>query len=105
MMETLSKNKDAEIVSRGPGIGAAGRAPASAGLSISRLRAQLKGRVITPEDGEYDRARTVFYGGIDRRPAAIVRAADSSDVARAVLLARETGLELAVRSGGHSLAG
>jgi hypothetical protein len=72
---------------------------------ISELRASLDGRVITPEDAGYDEARTVFYGGIDRRPALIVRPANASHVARVVSLARETGLELAVRSGGHSLAG
>ena len=49
--------------------------------------------------------RRVFFTGFDRRPAAIVRAADTSDVARVVTLARETGVELAVRSGGHSRAG
>jgi FAD/FMN-containing dehydrogenase len=74
-------------------------------ISIPRLRAALNGRVITPDDAGYDQARTVFYGGFDRRPAAIVRVADASDVARVVELARESGLELAIRSGGHSLAG
>lgn len=74
-------------------------------LSIPQLRAALNGRVIAPDDAQYDPARTVFYGGIDRRPAVIVRAADAADVARVISLARETGLELAVRSGGHSLAG
>jgi FAD/FMN-containing dehydrogenase len=73
--------------------------------SIPQLRATLNGRVITPDDAGYDQARTVFYGGFDRRPAVIVKAGDASDVARVVELARETGLELAVRSGGHSLAG
>ncbi len=66
---------------------------------------KLSGRVITPDASEYDTARTVFYGGIDRRPAAIARVANAADVARVVSLARETGLELAVRSGGHSPAG
>jgi len=74
-------------------------------ISIPELRAVLKGRVIAPDDAGYDKARTVFYGGIDRRPAVIVRVADETDVSRVVSLARETGLELAVRSGGHSLAG
>jgi FAD/FMN-containing dehydrogenase len=77
----------------------------SSPISISQLRAGLKGRVITPDDAGYDEARTVFYGGIDRRPAVIVRAADENDVSQVVSLARETGLELAIRSGGHSLAG
>ncbi len=75
------------------------------GFSISELRAALNGRVIGPDDAGYDKARTVFIGGIDRRPAVIVRPADATEVARVVSLARETGLELAVRSGGHSGAG
>jgi FAD/FMN-containing dehydrogenase len=75
------------------------------GISISRLRAQLSGRVVMPDDPTYDQARTTFYGGFDRRPKVIVQAADAADVVRVVTLARETGLELAVRSGGHSPAG
>ena len=73
--------------------------------SIEQLRADLDGRVITPDDEGYDQARAVFYRSKDRRPAAIVRPADASEVARVVTLARETGAELAIRSGGHSLAG
>ena len=61
--------------------------------------------MIGPDDPRYDDARRVFFTGFDRRPAAIVRAADASDVARVVTLARETGAELAVRGGGHSRAG
>src|SRR6266545_3294294 len=72
---------------------------------FEELRAVLSGRVITPEDAEYDDARRVFSGEFDRRPAAIARVADEADVARVVGFARETGLELAVRSGGHSGAG
>ncbi len=74
-------------------------------ISIPRLRAALNGRVISPDDAGYDQARTVFYGGFDHHPAVIVRVADATDVSRVVSLARETGLELAVRSGGHSNAG
>jgi FAD/FMN-containing dehydrogenase len=74
-------------------------------ISIPELRAALKGRVIAPDDAGYDEARTVFLGGIDRPPAVIVRVADATDVSLVVSLARETGLELAVRSGGHSSAG
>jgi FAD/FMN-containing dehydrogenase len=74
-------------------------------ISIAQLRATLNGRVITPEDATYDAARAVFHGGIDRRPALIVRAKDATDVSRVVSLARDSGLELAVRSGGHSAAG
>jgi FAD/FMN-containing dehydrogenase len=73
--------------------------------SLTTLRPTVTGRVIGPDDPGYDEARTVFYGGFDRRPAVIVRVADANDVARVISLAAETGLELAVRSGGHSPAG
>ncbi len=76
------------------------------GGSLERtLRGMVQGRVIAPGDDGYDEARTVFYGGIDRRPAAIVRVAGTEDVVRVVSLARDNGLELAIRSGGHSTAG
>jgi FAD/FMN-containing dehydrogenase len=91
--------------SAGADHGAAAYASARAGIEIAGLHAALKGRVIAPGDAGYDEMRTVFYGGIDRRPAVIVRPADATDVSRVVSLARETGLELAVRSGGHSVAG
>jgi FAD/FMN-containing dehydrogenase len=71
-------------------------------LSIEDLRISVKGRVIAPGNEEYDEARTAFLGGIDRRPAVIVQVADTDDVAKVVALAGDTGLELAVRSGGHS---
>jgi len=73
--------------------------------SIQQLRATVNGRVITPGDASFDEARTIFYGGFDRHPAAIVRVRDASDVSQVVSLARENGLELAIKSGGHSLAG
>ena len=74
-------------------------------VSIKQIRSDLSGRVIGPDDPEYDEARTLFYGGFDHRPAAIVRVANEEDVSRVITLARDAGLELAVRSGGHSLAG
>jgi FAD/FMN-containing dehydrogenase len=74
-------------------------------LSSPQLADDLKGRVIEPGHPDYDEARTVFYGDVDRRPAAIVKAANANDVARVIAHAREAGLELAVRSGGHSIAG
>src|SRR5829696_5515630 len=65
---------------------------------VPELRAFFDGRVIAPEDDAYDAARSVFYGSRNRRPAAIVRAKDAADVSRVVTLAREKGLELAVKS-------
>ena len=72
---------------------------------IGHLRQRIAGGVITPQDAAYEQARRVFYGSYDRRPAVIVRPADASDIAEVIKLAADTGLELAVRSGGHSPAG
>jgi len=74
-------------------------------LSIAELRDAVRGRVITADDPDYDAVRGIMYAGPDSRPAAIVRVADAADVSAVVSIARETGLELAVRSGGHSAAG
>jgi FAD/FMN-containing dehydrogenase len=68
-------------------------------------KARLSGRVIMPQDAGFDNARALYYSSINKRPAAIVRAANETDVSRVISFARENGLELAVRSGGHSLAG
>ena len=73
--------------------------------SIPAMRAALRGQVIAPEDPEYESARFVVNAAVDRRPALIVRPADSADVALVVSLACEHGLELAIRGGGHSQAG
>lgn len=72
---------------------------------IEQLRQRLTGRLITPEDPDYDAARTVFDGRIDRHPAVIARVANDRDVATVISVARESGLEFAIRSGGHSGAG
>jgi len=72
---------------------------------IAALRSSLTGEIIEPEDPRYDKARSLFYGGIDKRPAAILRVANAQDAARVIQYARETGVELAVRSGGHSPVG
>jgi FAD/FMN-containing dehydrogenase len=65
----------------------------------------LQGDLIGPDDSRYDEARQVFFKGIDRRPAAVARVANAQDVAKVVTAARDDGLQLAVRSGGHSRAG
>ena len=77
---------------------------AMTGDGLEMLRSRLRGRLITAESVDYDDARRVLYFTVDRRPLAIVRAADARDVAAVVRYARDHGLPLAVRSGGHSLA-
>jgi FAD/FMN-containing dehydrogenase len=72
---------------------------------IAQLQSTFDGRVTVPGDAGYDQARKVFYGKWDRRPAAVVRPTSAEEVVRVVTLARDSGMELAVRSGGHSLAG
>jgi FAD/FMN-containing dehydrogenase len=79
--------------------------PARATVSLSDVPDSFTGQVISPDDPAYDPARTVVYGDIDKRPAVILRPADVDDVVRVVNLARDTGSELAVRCGGHSVAG
>ena len=73
--------------------------------AIRAFSSKVRGQLIRPQDDGYDEARVVFYGGFDRRPALIVRVKDAADVSHVITLAREGGLELAVRSGGHSVAG
>ena len=71
----------------------------------NRLKGEFRGRTIRPGDGGYDEARKVYNGLIDRRPALIVEAAGPDDAAAVVDLARDHRLPLAVRGGGHGIAG
>ena len=73
--------------------------------SISELAARFSGMLVGPEDSRYDELRRVHNGMIDRRPALIGRCLGSADIADAVNFARTRGLELAVRGGGHNVAG
>jgi FAD/FMN-containing dehydrogenase len=68
---------------------------------LPELRSNLRGRVIGPEDAEYDATRAVMFGGFDKHPAAIARVADAADVAAVISIARAASLPLSVRSGGH----
>jgi hypothetical protein len=73
--------------------------------AIRDFQSHLLGDAIRPQDAAYDSARQVWNRAIDRRPALVVRAADAADVIRSVSFARDNELPLAVRSGGHSMAG
>ena len=74
-------------------------------LSFDTLQAGIRGSVLTPDDDGYDSARAVYNAQHDRYPAMVVRAADVADVIAAVRHARDHDLLLAVRGGGHSIAG
>jgi FAD/FMN-containing dehydrogenase len=73
--------------------------------TVEEFAAGFGGELIRPEDAGFDEARKVYNGMIDKRPALIVRPTGAADVIDAVNLARENGLPLAVRCGGHSVAG
>jgi FAD/FMN-containing dehydrogenase len=73
--------------------------------AVEALRAQLRGALCLPGDPGYDQARTLWNAMIDRKPALIVRAAGAADVIVAVNFARTNGLLLAVKGGGHNIAG
>lgn len=72
---------------------------------LDTFRADFTGLVITPADPDYDSARSVWNGAIDRHPAVIARCSSAEEVAAAIAFARSRGLEISVRGGGHNFAG
>src|SRR5262245_46838322 len=72
---------------------------------VAALKGTFEGQIILPGDGGYDECRQVFNAMHDKRPALIARCGSAADVVAAVNFARQHGLEVAVRSGGHSVAG
>jgi FAD/FMN-containing dehydrogenase len=72
---------------------------------VDTLASRLSGGLLSPEDTAYEEARRVHNGLIDRRPALIVRCLSAADVVDAIGFAREAGLEISVRGGGHNVAG
>jgi FAD/FMN-containing dehydrogenase len=73
--------------------------------AVDALRTQVKGEVVAPGDAEYEEARTVYNGMIDKHPAAIVRCRQPGDVAAVLGVARTEGFALSVRGGAHSAPG
>ena len=78
-------------------------APDSA--KVDQLRKGFSGKVLTPEDGDYDEARKIWNAMVDKRPAIIARCAGTRDAVKAVNFARDNGVLLAVRGAGHHIAG
>ncbi|WP_327709925.1 FAD-binding oxidoreductase [Streptomyces sp. NBC_00464] len=72
------------------------------GTALDSLRTALRGPVVAPGDADYDESRSIYNAMIDRRPAAIARCTDVADVRTTLAFAQDTGLDLAVRGGGHS---
>src|SRR5437660_4655682 len=70
--------------------------------SIADFKRNLRGRLIEPGDEDYDQARQVYNGMIDKRPRLIARCADVADVIAAVNFGRQQGLLVAIRGGGHN---
>jgi FAD/FMN-containing dehydrogenase len=73
--------------------------------SIETLQGALRGQVLQPNDAGYEEARQIWNAMIERRPALIVRCQGCADVRQAVVFARENELPIAVRGGGHNIAG
>jgi FAD/FMN-containing dehydrogenase len=73
--------------------------------ALEQLRGDFRGEIVEPADPAYDELRGVFNGMFDGRPRVILRPAGAADVIRGIGLARASGLPLAIRSGGHSVAG
>lgn len=73
--------------------------------SFKTLQEHVRGRLITSDDAGYDTARAVYNGMIDKRPAAVLRVSQVADVIAAVNFARDGGIDLALRGGGHSAPG
>jgi FAD/FMN-containing dehydrogenase len=70
--------------------------------AVEALRTGFRGRIVEPGDGDYDAARQLYNAMIDKRPRVIAQCADVADVIAAVKTGRETGLDVAVRGGGHN---
>ncbi|MFY9707211.1 MAG: FAD-binding oxidoreductase [Desulfobacterales bacterium] len=72
---------------------------------ITNLKDKVKGEIVLPGDPSYNEVREIWNAMIDRRPAVIIQCAEADDVPHAISYARDNGLEISVRGGGHNIAG
>ena len=72
---------------------------------IENLKDKVKGQIVLPDDPNYNEVRKIWNAMIDRRPAVIVQCAEADDVPHAISYARDSGLEISIRGGGHNIAG
>ncbi|MEJ2657175.1 MAG: FAD-binding oxidoreductase, partial [Desulfobacterales bacterium] len=72
---------------------------------IKKLKDNVKGQIVHPDDPNYNKVREIWNAMIDRRPAVIVQCAEADDVPHAISYARDNGLEISIRGGGHNIAG
>ena len=71
-------------------------------MSFDDLAASLRGELVTPDSAHYDEVRAVYNAMIDKKPAALARCVDATDVQTCVNYARDNGVSLAIRGGGHN---
>ena len=72
---------------------------------IKNLKDKVKGQIVLPGDPNYNEVREIWNAMIDRRPAVIIQCAEADDVPHAISYARDNGLEISIRGGGHNIAG
>jgi len=72
---------------------------------IKNLKNKVKGEIVLPGDPNYNEAREIWNAMIDRKPAVIIQCAEADDVPHAISYARDNGLEISIRGGGHNIAG
>ncbi|HSQ86206.1 MAG TPA: FAD-dependent oxidoreductase, partial [Desulfobacterales bacterium] len=73
--------------------------------TIETLKSKVKGQIVLPDDPNYNEVREIWNAMIDRKPAVIVQCAEADDALHALSYARENGLEISIRGGGHNIAG
>src|SRR5579864_6442919 len=77
----------------------------SVSTAVHKLKQEVRGKLLAPGHAEYDAARKVWNGMVDKRPALIARCVEANDVVACIRFARERGVPLSVRGGGHNDAG